>query len=209
MAVGVSGVYTDADISGTEADIWVETVQGEVVVAGGGGFVKLQSVQGTVTVRGTRARIEATSVNEGVEVYDARGDVKVETVNGDVVLRGIDAVIVSASTVNGDIEYDGTLKDGGRYEFATHNGDVTIAVPETANLMVGVSTYQGEFDSSFPVTLNEIKPKTRFSFKVGSGAGRLEIESFQGDIKLRRPTEMRGTRSRDRNDRHDKREEHQ
>ena len=203
MAVGVSGVYTDADISGTEADVWVETVQGEVTVAGGAGYLKLQSVQGTVTVRGTRARIEATSMNEGIEIYDARGDIKVETVNGDVTLRGIDAVIVSATTVNGDIEYDGTLKDGGRYEFGTHNGDVTIAVPETANLIVGISTYQGEFDSSFPVTLNEIKPKGRFSFKLGSGAGRVEIESFQGDIKLRRPSELRGNRY----DRHDKRDD--
>lgn len=210
MAVGVSGVYTDADISGTEADVWVETVQGEVTVAGGSGYLKLQSVQGTVTVRGTRARIEATSMNEGVEIYDATGDVQVETVNGDIVLRGINGVVVSATSVNGDIEYDGALKDGGRYEFGTHNGDVTIAVPETANLMVGVSTYQGEFDSSFPVTLSEISPKRRFSFKLGSGAGRLEIESFQGDIKLRRPSELRGTRSRDKNDKHDNehREDH-
>lgn len=202
MAVSVNGVYTDADISGTSADVTVETVQGEVSLTGGSGFVSLQSVEGTVTLRGTRGRIEANSVNEGVEAYDVVGDLRIETVNGDVTLRGVDATVVEAITVNGDIEYDGTLKDTGRYSFATHNGDVTISVPERANLTVGVSTFQGEFESSFEVQLQGISPKRRFTFQLGSGSGRLEIESFQGDIRLRRPGEGRDSRSKQR-DKHD------
>jgi DUF4097 and DUF4098 domain-containing protein YvlB len=189
MAISVNGVYTDADIRGTEADVTVETVQGEVSLEGGGGYVSLQSVEGVVTLRGTRGRIEANSVNEGVEAYNVVGDLQIETVNGDVVMRGIDASVVEAVTVNGDIEYAGTLKDNGRYSFATHNGDIAIAVPDGANLTVGVSTYQGEFESSFEVKLQGISPKKRFTFQLGNGSGRLEIESFQGDIQLRRPGE--------------------
>lgn len=210
MAVGVNGVFTDADISGTEADVSVETVQGEVNLTGGKGYIRLQSVQGSITVRGARGRVEANSMNESIDVYDVVGDVQAETVNGDVTLRGIavtSAFATTATTVNGDIEYDGTLKDNGRYAFSTHNGDITIAVAENANVTVSVSTYGGEFDSSFPVTLSELRTKGRFSFKLGSGLGRLEIESFNGDIQLRRPSEMRGSRSRDRDDRHDKRDD--
>ncbi len=193
MAVSVNGVYTDAHISGTEADVTVETVQGEVSLRGGGGFVSLQSVEGVVTLNGTRGRIEANSVNEGVEAYNIVGDLRVETVNGDVTLRGIDAANVEAITVNGDIEYDGTIKDNGRYSFATHNGDVTVSVPEKANVTVGVSTYQGEFESSFEVKLQGISAKKRFTFQHGTGSARLEIESFQGDIQLRRPGERDGS----------------
>ena len=193
MAVSVNGVYTDVDIRGTTADVTVETVQGEVSLEGGGGFVSLQSVEGVVTLRGTKGRVEANSVNEGVEAYNVTGDLRVETVNGDVVLSGIDAANVEAITVNGDIEYDGTLKDNGRYSFATHNGDVSVSVPEKANLTVGVSTYQGEFESSFEVKLQGISAKKRFTFQLGTGSGRLEIESFQGDIQLRRPGEREGS----------------
>lgn len=188
MAVAVSGVYIDADIAGTEADVSVETVQGEVNLTGGKGFISLQSVEGVVTVRGARGRVEATSVNEGIEVYDVVGDVQAETVNGDVTLRGIDGTTVSATTVNGDIELDGVLKDNGRYELGSHNGDITVAIPERSNCTVTVATYQGEFNSSFNITLERLNPK-RFSFRVGSGACSLKIESFQGDIELRRPSE--------------------
>lgn len=200
MAVAIHGVYIDADIQGTEADVSVETVQGEVNVTGGAGFVSVQSVEGNVTVRGSRARVQASSVNESVDVQDVSGDVQAETVNGDVSLRGITAATVSATTVNGDISYEGTLRDGGRYSFASHNGDITVAVPEGANLTVGISTFQGEFVSSFPVTLEGVSPKRRFSFRLGTGSGRLEIESFQGDIRLRRPGEMR--RSGGKGDKH-------
>src|SRR5437899_2893463 len=31
----------------------------------------------------------------------------------------------------------------------------------------------------------------RKTFKIGSGSARMELESFQGDIKMRRPQEMR------------------
>ena len=216
MAISVNGVYTDADIRGTDADVTVETVQGEVNLQGGNGYVSLQSVEGVVTLRDTRGRIDANSVNEGVEVYNVSGELRIETVNGDVVLSGIDAAVVEAITVNGDIDYDGTLKDNGRYSFVTHDGDVSIAVPEKANLTVGVSTYDGEFESSFEIKLQSISAKKRFTFQLGTGSGRLEIESFNGDIQLRRPGEKgdsdgehNKSKSKNKNHDDDHDEEHQ
>lgn len=199
MSVSVSGVYVDASIEGTEGEVTVETVQGEVSCVGGKGFISLQSVEGSVTVRGARGRVEVTSVNESIEVRDVVGDVKAETVNGDISLLQIDALTVSATTVNGDIDYDGTIKDSGRYAFASHNGDITVSVPERANVTVSASTFQGEFESWIPVTINRLSSKHRFTFVRGSGSARLELESFQGDIELRPPGEVqRGRRSNNR-----------
>jgi DUF4097 and DUF4098 domain-containing protein YvlB len=187
MAVSVSGVYTDASVQGTEADVSVETVQGEVSCVGGKGFISLKSVEGSVTIRGARGRVEANSVNESVDITDVVGDIDVDAVNGDISLINIDALRVSATTVNGDIEYEGTIKDGGLYAFSSHNGDIDVSVPEKANVAATVSTYQGEFESWIPVRINGMSSKHRFSFTLGSGSGRLEVESFQGDISLREP----------------------
>ena len=88
--------------------------------------------------------------------------------------------------MNGDITYDGTIKDGGRYRFATHDGSLRVSVPEKSNVAVSVSTFNGEFNSCFPVQLTG-KAKHRFNFTIGSGSARLELESFDGDIKICRP----------------------
>jgi DUF4097 and DUF4098 domain-containing protein YvlB len=169
----------------------VETVQGQVEVEGGAGLVSLQSVQGSVSLSGAKGRLEAHSVNEDVRVSGSSGEVTAETVNGDITLSRVDGSSVTASSVNGDLDYDGSISNGGRYAFSTHNGDITVTVPEGSNAAVSVSTFNGEFESEFPVTLTETRKGKRFSFTVGTGSAQMTLESFQGTIQLVRPGTLR------------------
>src|SRR6267378_7626897 len=129
MALSFSGVYTDVNVEGSQGEVAVETVQGEVRVSGGAGNVSLKSVEGEVTLEKARGRIDLSSVNEAITATDITGDITAETVNGDITLRRIESSNAEANTVNGDITYEGTIKDGGRYRFATHDGDLRISVP--------------------------------------------------------------------------------
>jgi DUF4097 and DUF4098 domain-containing protein YvlB len=201
MALTLSGVYTDIKVDGVDNEVTAETVQGEIAVVGGSGNVSLKSVQGAVTLEKARGRIDLSTVNEEIRATGISGDLSAETVNGDIRLTQIESANVEANTVNGDVTYEGTIKDGGRYRFATHDGSLLVSVPEKANVSVAVSTFNGEFNACFPVQLRE-KTKHRFSFTIGSGSARLELESFDGDIRLCRP----GTLFKDRHDkdRHDK-----
>jgi hypothetical protein len=54
---------------------------------------------------------------------------------------------------------------------------------------VSVSTFNGELDSSLPVTIRETSNKRRYDFTIGNGKARLDLESFGGNIHLRRPGE--------------------
>ncbi|PYO85406.1 MAG: hypothetical protein DMD65_00970 [Gemmatimonadetes bacterium] len=124
-----------------------------------------------------------------IKATEISGDISAETVNGGITLLQIESANTEANTVNGDITYDGTIKDAGRYRFSTHDGDLRISVPEKANVSVSVSTFNGDFNACFPVKLTG-KTKHRFSFTIGSGSARLEVESFDGDIKLCRPGQV-------------------
>src|SRR6266850_808952 len=178
------------------------TVQGEITVLGGSGNVSLKSVMGAVTLEKAHGRIDLRSVNEEIRATEVSGDLTAETVNGDITLIQIESANAEANTVNGDVTYDGTIKDGGRYHFGTHDGDLRVSVPEKANVSVSVSTFNGEFSACFPVQLTG-KTKHRFSFTLGSGSARLELESFGGDIKICRPGQL----LKDMHDKHD--EDHQ
>jgi hypothetical protein len=188
MAVSISGPYNDVDIDGSRGEINVETVQGEVKVRGGSGNVSLESVQGTVVLEGARGRVNVHSVSEGVEVRDVIGDVTAETVSGDIKLVKVQAEHVEATTVSGDIGFDGVIRDNGSYSFTTHSGDVTLTIPETSNATVSVSTFSGDFQAGFPVLLNDTRKRgKRFTFAIGKGGGRIEAESFSGDIEILKP----------------------
>lgn len=116
MAVELSGVDTDLSVEGCRCSVHGETVRGDVSVKGGEGNVSVQSVEGSVVVTDVTGRVDAQSVNESVTVERVTGDIAVSTVNGDLSLVAIKSASVEASTVNGDITYDGTIQNGGRYE---------------------------------------------------------------------------------------------
>lgn len=187
MSLDLSGVYADITVEGARGPINVETVQGEVDVTGGEGNVSLSSVQGSVRLRGGKGRIEVHSVNEDVTVLESSGEIRAETVNGEVSLEKVDATSLDATTVNGDVGYDGPIHDGGRYALSSHNGDITLAVAPGANAAVSVSTYGGDFESEFPVTITQGRKGKRFDFTLGKGGAQVELESFQGTIRLVRP----------------------
>jgi DUF4097 and DUF4098 domain-containing protein YvlB len=187
MGLALSGVNTDISVENSEGEIKVESVQGEVSVTGGTKSITANSVEGEVHIIGASGKIECSSVNGGVLVKGSTGPVLASSVNGEIVLDGIESNDVDASTVNGTVSYDGAIKDDGSYRFSTHNGDVTVAVSERANATVSIATFSGDFSSEFPIQLNETRHGKRFNFTLGNGGARIELESFQGGIRLRRP----------------------
>jgi len=198
MPVTLSGVHTNATLEGIRAPISVETVEGEINVNGGDGLISLRSVQGSVALRGAKGRISVSSVNEDVQVTSSAGEIMAETVNGEITLEGVDAANVDANTVNGDIAYAGPIRNGGRYSFSTHNGDITLTVAEGSNANVAVSTFNGEFESEFPVPLSGTRKGKGFTFTLGTGSAQVTLESFQGTIELVRPG---GRKDRERRER--------
>jgi hypothetical protein len=56
---------------------------------------------------------------------------------------------------------------------------------------VTTATANGDIDASFALPLTSTTGRHRKTFKIGSGSARMELESFQGDINMRRPLELR------------------
>jgi Putative adhesin len=187
MPVRVDGTYIFVSIEGAQSEVAAETVRGDIVVKGGTGSVSAKSVEGEVIVDGARGKVTAHSVNEGIKITNTNGDISAETVNGAVTLTGIQANSVEVATVNGNITYDGVALDNGSYRFTTHNGSITIGVPEGSNATFTVRTYQGRFSPTLPVKgVGEPRRGQRAMYTLGTGSANVEMESFNGTIRLRR-----------------------
>lgn len=197
MSLELSGVNSDIAVLGTEGSVEVTSVQGEVSVTGSAGDVKATSVEGEVRVTGARGSVECTSVNAVVRVEKVHGPVQATSVNGEVVLEDVESGDVEASSVNGTITYIGAIRDDGSYHFNTHNGSLSVTVPDRANATISVSTFSGEFSSEFPVQISDSRRGKRLHFTLGSGSARIELESFQGEIQLKKAGSARsGTQYR-------------
>jgi hypothetical protein len=201
MAISVSGNYADVTMEGVGGDVNVETTRGDITVRGGSGFVSLKSVQGEVILEKAKGRVEVRAVNEGIRLADISGDLSAESTNGSIILDRIDSGNVDLYTVNGNISYDGAIKEKGLYRLTTHNGLIAMAIPERVNATLMARTYNGSFRSSFPIPGDTGERRKRFTVSLGNGSARVELESFGGTIALRRPGEARPETERRRRER--------
>jgi len=189
MGLTVNAVSSDIDVRDVCGEAELQSVSGEVRLACAQGNISVLSVSGDVTAGDVRGRLEVTSTSGDVTVHNARADVTAHSVSGDVLLDRVEGQDVSVETVSGEVGFSGPIREGGRYRFQSHSGDVTIRPDGALNATISVSTFSGDLESDFPVTLTPGPTRFRpreFEFTVGNGNARLGLSSFSGTIYLRR-----------------------
>jgi hypothetical protein len=195
MPVLVNSVESDVTVKGIKAAVQASSIRGDVRCTGGSGNRRLSSVEGKVQVADARGDVTAGSIDNDVALENIDGLVQVETVNGDVRLDRIASADVDASSMAGSIVFTGPFQKKGRYRLSSHSGDVTVGVPDGADLDVSVATFNGDFSSVLPAPRPPHARGRRFGFTLGSGGSTLELESYQGLIQLLRPAEVRAHRA--------------
>jgi hypothetical protein len=195
MALDITGPFSDVDIEGSRGDVKVETVKGDVSLQGGNGTLELSSVEGDVSVAGAKGRMKLTSINQAVTVSKVAGQIEAETVNGDVVLDDVDLDALDASSVGGNVWFNGDLKERGHYQLQSHSGNIEVVAADRSNAAITVSTFSGDFSSDFDVMLKG-SHKREFQFTLGNGAAQLQLESFSGNIRLLKASAVEAMRAR-------------
>ena len=128
MPIKIDGQFNFVTIEGTQAEVSVENVRGDIIVKGGNG-VTAKSIEGDVTVEGAKGRIDGELRQRGRQVSGSSGEIcggNGERTDRPVAHRG---GYVEARTINGDITYEGTAVNGGRYRLTTHNGSIIVGYP--------------------------------------------------------------------------------
>lgn len=187
MALDLSSQSGTVRVAGTRGEVSVSTVEGDITVEGGAGFIALQTVDGSVSLSGSNGRLKVSSVDGTIDIRRATGDIKASAVDGAITLTDIESSEVDASSVDGAITFAGAIRPGGHYELSSHDGDVTV-VAAAINADVSVSTFSGGFESDFPVTISGTQHRGQMHFTLGTGGARLEVESFDGKVTLRKGT---------------------
>lgn len=187
-ALEVHAISADVDVNGVCGEASLGSISGGVTLRCGNGDVQVESVSGDVQASDVRGHLEITSTSGDVDVRGVRGDVVAHSVSGDVSLDRVDGQEVRAETVSGDIGFSGAIHDGGRYGFHSHSGDVTVRPDGDLSASVSVSTFSGDVESDWPMTINpggRMRPR-EWEFTIGAGSAKLSLESFSGTIYLRR-----------------------
>lgn len=188
-AIEVEVVSADARVEGLAGsrEIEVDSVSGDVRVQAQGERFGLQSVSGDIEASGSAQRAHVESVSGDVDASGLDGEITVETVSGRVRATGTGVTRLEAGTVSGDLDFDLGLAPGARIDVETMSGDLTLHVPADVSARIEASTFSGSIRSDIgTVEEEEHGPGSSLKATAGSGQGSINLESFSGDIELRK-----------------------
>ena len=184
----ISGDISTKDIKG---DLTLETVSGAVRILNGGRVAGAKSISGNVEVVDTviDGQLEASSVSGTVMLRNlkARG-LNVDSVSGNVALQDVTCDRVDAQTVSGDVEFSGPLASSGRYELASHSGNVRVALSGGTGFELEATSFSGSVRSDIPVTSRGGESFGRRQRTLrgvsGDGSAVLDLTTFSGNIVI-------------------------
>ena len=186
--LSIEGVSAGIIVKDVTGEVEAESVSGRVEVSGGH-EVEASSVSGRVVVDSRAGEIEASSISGGVQVHGEKARVSVSTVSSSIEVDLEELLGLEAETVSGDIEVRGALSPKGDFTMDSVNGSITLVVSGKVNAEFEVSTFNGGIDNEFGQKArrtSQYAPGKELEFTVGDGQADVEINSFNGNIRIKK-----------------------
>ena len=188
-SVEVSTVSADIDVEGVEGEQSLQTVSGDIESETGEYDIAAETVSGDIEIDGQDqdAETSAGTVSGDITLSDISGSVEAGTVSGDVVIDGGSFDRAVAETVNGDIEFVGGLRKGGKLAVESVNGDVDISFSGDVSAEFDIESFNGDIDNCFGPEAkrsSRYAPGLQLSFSVDGGDGRVMVSTLNGDIDI-------------------------
>ena len=177
-------------VSGVKGEIDAHAQSGDVDVRDAGDDIEVETLSGDVTIQGARGAVNVHTVSGDIALTGGRGTVEIETVSGDIELRDVVSSQVRTNSTSGDVTFAGAIVNAGRYQFETHSGELRLELPANVGAELSLSTFSGEIDSAFPITLTPgahgigASQAKKLTFSLGQGSARIIAETFSGDVTL-------------------------
>ena len=137
-------------------------------------------------------------LNSTVDIQTKMGDISIANIRGDMVrafitlegdieLTGISASEVYAQNLSGNIFFDGEVNRGGKYQFQSGRGDISIRIPANSTFDLNASALDrklalGQFWNSSFRTVGEGQKFSKTVGDVNDGRAKVTITNFSGGI---------------------------
>jgi DUF4097 and DUF4098 domain-containing protein YvlB len=184
-AKSISGNLSARDVRG---EIVLETISGDVQIANAGRIASAKTVSGDLEISGTEIEgaLDASTISGDLRLRKVRANrMDLGSVSGNVMLEDLECDRVSAHAISGNVVYGGALAHGGRYELASHSGEVRMTIGSGTGFEVNASSFSGTVRSEFDLQQQD-QGRRRQSLRgvFGDGSAVLDLTTFSGTIVL-------------------------
>jgi hypothetical protein len=188
------------------ASLDIEVVSAPLVVDGiDGGSIEVNTVSGKARINARTPSLEVDSVSGGIEQAGHAEHADLQTVSGEILAPALGSEVklqtisgriqaaggpwrkLTLSTVSGDVQLSGALASGGNIGIDSMSGDVQLQLPAATSGDLHASSFSGDLRSDFgSPTRPEHGPGSSLDVHLGDGGGKISVETFSGDLRIRK-----------------------
>jgi len=134
-----------------------------------GQALSLTSVNGGISITGVHAQMDFSTQNGGVSLTDVAGAVKGRTQNGGV-----------------KVSLEGQRWEGEGLDVTTHNGGISLLLPDGYSARLETSTANGRVSTDFPVTVVGQIDRRHLNADLNAGGSTLKLTTTNGGVSIRK-----------------------
>ena len=164
----------DLDLSNSRGDVRVEDVEGEVSVVNDRGGIALSGIVGGVEVHGDRGPVEVRDVEGEVSISNDRGSVRVEGVDGKVEVRNDRGNITVR--LPEDVRHP--------YILRTDRNRIEVHVPSGAAVSIYAKAHRGKVVTDFPLDVSIRGRSSIARGELNGGGPEIRLLTDRGDIHI-------------------------
>ena len=164
-----------------EADLDVSTSLDQVVVVGVKGMLSIEASVARVSMEKCEGTVRITGKTGQIDLKEVSGTVAVDSTTGPVTLENVNGT-VSVRNTTGPVRFLGNLS-GGENRFRTNTGPIEVALQGQSDLAVEAYSRLGSV-TCIPELAGARYERGQYTGRIGSGAGKLIVESTTGPITI-------------------------
>ncbi|MCP4612311.1 MAG: hypothetical protein GY845_26745 [Planctomycetes bacterium] len=141
------------------------------------GAIVIKNITGSLNGTTHNGKITAEQVSGAAELYTHNGSVTCREISGDTKMK----------THNGGIKvyYSNDAPSVCDISLITHNGGVELETPKKYSGDVEASTHNGSINTELPITVKGKVSKRKLTGTIGTGQGKLYLETHNGSIRIK------------------------
>ena len=157
-----------------QGKVTLENIQNSVQVTNAHGDIEASDISGMFTADGTRGTISVRNVKRDLDITCDQGKTIIES----------PGAAVSVRNSGGDVRIIALEGILGNYEVFTENGNISIAIPNTADARLFLNADEGTIYSTVPLTGTTERDTHAFQGRLNGGTHRVELETHRGSIQI-------------------------
>ncbi|MFB0524998.1 MAG: DUF4097 domain-containing protein [Phycisphaerae bacterium] len=148
--------------------------------------LELSTHNGAVKIANIIGQVSGTTHNGGVTATQTSGTAKLRTHNGSITCKEISGD-AQLRTHNGNVKayYSESAQPVCNVSIVTHNGGIEFTAPPDFSAAVEASTHIGSIKTDIPITVIGKVSKEKLTGTIGTGQGKLHLQTHNGSIAVR------------------------